>query len=106
MKKQPPKPQVTENPIADVFENRHPSNAEKKWAEQTLAPTLEKTPERPIGADGTLGRLLESGSKGLLRPFLFCVGGMTVLENVGDRILGDLRLRRLLFHSDPSALVR
>ncbi|HLV86743.1 MAG TPA: methylmalonyl-CoA mutase family protein [Candidatus Sulfotelmatobacter sp.] len=50
MKKQPPKPQVTENPIADVFENRHPSNAEKKWAEQTLAPTLEKTPERPIGA--------------------------------------------------------
>jgi methylmalonyl-CoA mutase N-terminal domain/subunit len=43
-------PQVAENPLAEVFENRHPSDAEKKWAEQTLAPTLEKTPERPIGA--------------------------------------------------------
>jgi methylmalonyl-CoA mutase N-terminal domain/subunit len=43
-------PQVAESPIADVFENRHPSEAEKKWAEKTLAPTLEKSPERPIGA--------------------------------------------------------
>ncbi len=43
------KPQVAE-PIADVFENRRPSEAEKKWAEKTLAPTLEKNPERPIGA--------------------------------------------------------
>jgi methylmalonyl-CoA mutase N-terminal domain/subunit len=43
-------PQVAENPIADVFENRHPSDAEKQWAEKTLAPTIEKTPERPIGA--------------------------------------------------------
>ena len=43
------KPQVAENPIADVFENRHPSKAEKEWAEHTLAPTLEKSPERPIG---------------------------------------------------------
>jgi methylmalonyl-CoA mutase N-terminal domain/subunit len=48
--KKPSKPQVAENPIADVFENRHPSAAEKKWAETTLAPTLEKSPERPIGA--------------------------------------------------------
>ena len=39
-------PQVAESPIADVFENRHPSDAEKKWAEKTLAPTLEKAPER------------------------------------------------------------
>jgi len=44
------KPPVAESPIADVFENRHPSAAEKKWAEKTLAPTLEKSPERPIGA--------------------------------------------------------
>jgi methylmalonyl-CoA mutase, N-terminal domain len=43
-------PQVAESPIADVFENRHPSTSEKKWAEQTLAPTLEKAPERAIGA--------------------------------------------------------
>src|ERR1700723_490022 len=48
--KKPAKPQVAEDPIADVFENRHPSSAEKTWAEKTLAPTLEKSPERPIGA--------------------------------------------------------
>src|SRR6202049_1601013 len=49
-KKNPPKPQVAERPIADVFEGRHPSVAEKQWADKTLAPTLEKAPERPIGA--------------------------------------------------------
>jgi methylmalonyl-CoA mutase N-terminal domain/subunit len=43
-------PQIAEGPIADVFENRHPSDGEKHWAEKTLAPTLEKAPERPIGA--------------------------------------------------------
>src|SRR3979411_2117976 len=48
--KKPSKPQVVENPIADVFEERRPSVAEKAWAENTLAPTLEKTPEKPIGA--------------------------------------------------------
>src|SRR5947209_12000845 len=42
--------QITEGPIQDVFENRHPSAAEKEWAEKTLAPSLEKAPERPIGA--------------------------------------------------------
>jgi len=47
--KKPNKPQVAESPIADVFEGRHPSAAEKKWAEKTLTPTLEKSPERPIG---------------------------------------------------------
>ncbi len=41
---------VAESPIADVFEGRHPSQAEKDWAEKTLAPTLEKSPEKPIGA--------------------------------------------------------
>ena len=44
------KPRIVESPIAEVFENRHPSEAEKQWADKTLAPTLEKAPERPIGA--------------------------------------------------------
>src|SRR5437660_11840148 len=50
MENKPRKPQVIESPIADVFENRHPSEAEKRWAEKTLAPALEKSPEKPIGA--------------------------------------------------------
>jgi methylmalonyl-CoA mutase N-terminal domain/subunit len=41
---------VTDNPIADVFESREPSQSEKEWATKTLAPTLEKSPEKPIGA--------------------------------------------------------
>jgi methylmalonyl-CoA mutase N-terminal domain/subunit len=41
---------IAESPIQDVFEGRHPSDSEKDWAEKTLAPTLEKNPERPIGA--------------------------------------------------------
>jgi methylmalonyl-CoA mutase N-terminal domain/subunit len=45
-----PKPQVAENPIADVFESRSPSEGEKSWADKTLASTLEKSPEKPIGA--------------------------------------------------------
>ncbi|HXZ42644.1 MAG TPA: methylmalonyl-CoA mutase family protein [Terriglobales bacterium] len=44
------RPQTAESPIADIFEGRHPSDSEKQWAEKTLAPTLEKSPERPIGA--------------------------------------------------------
>src|SRR5437762_3029030 len=48
--KKPPKPQIAESPIADVFEGRHPSDSEKAWAENILAPTLEKSPEKPIGA--------------------------------------------------------
>src|SRR5881398_2676542 len=43
-------PSVKESPIADVFEGRHPSDSEKAWAEKILAPTLEKSPEKPIGA--------------------------------------------------------
>ena len=50
MENKPRKPQVAENPIADVFENRHPAQGERDWAEKTLAPTLDKSPERPIGA--------------------------------------------------------
>jgi methylmalonyl-CoA mutase N-terminal domain/subunit len=41
---------TAESPISDVFEGRHPSESEKQWAEGTLAKTLEKAPERPIGA--------------------------------------------------------
>jgi methylmalonyl-CoA mutase N-terminal domain/subunit len=50
MEKKASEPQVAESPVADVFENRHPSAAEKNWAEKTLAPTIEKAPERPIGS--------------------------------------------------------
>ena len=45
---------VAENPIAEVFEGRRPAESEKRWAETTLAKTVEKAPERPIGeATGT-----------------------------------------------------
>src|SRR5689334_16284650 len=40
---------VAESAIRDVFENRQPSPSEREWAEQTLAPALEKAPERPLG---------------------------------------------------------
>jgi methylmalonyl-CoA mutase N-terminal domain/subunit len=43
-------PGIADSPIHDVFEGRHPSASEKQWAEKTLAPALEKNPERPIGA--------------------------------------------------------
>src|SRR4030088_3333520 len=41
---------VAESPISDVFEGRHPAASERQWAEKTLAPTLDKAPEKPIGA--------------------------------------------------------
>jgi len=42
---------VSESPATDVFESgRHPSESEQQWAEKTLAPTLEKNPEKAIGA--------------------------------------------------------
>jgi methylmalonyl-CoA mutase, N-terminal domain len=54
MEKKPPRssnrPQVAESPLTDILDNRHPSDGEKHWAEKTLAPTLDKAPERPIGA--------------------------------------------------------
>ncbi len=46
----PSKPLVAENPMADVAQERHPSARENDWVENTLTPTLEKSPERPIGA--------------------------------------------------------
>jgi methylmalonyl-CoA mutase N-terminal domain/subunit len=42
--------EASETPIADIAENRHPSDSEKRWAEETLLPALEKNPEKPIGA--------------------------------------------------------
>jgi methylmalonyl-CoA mutase N-terminal domain/subunit len=42
--------EVSESPIADITENRHPSDSEKRWAEKTLLPALENNPEKPIGA--------------------------------------------------------
>src|SRR6266852_6144040 len=41
---------VADSPISDVFDGRHPAESEKQWAEKTLAPTLDKAPEKPIGA--------------------------------------------------------
>src|SRR5215467_6492325 len=41
---------LAEPPVADVFEGRKPVPSEKEWAEKTLAPALEKNPEKPIGA--------------------------------------------------------
>jgi methylmalonyl-CoA mutase N-terminal domain/subunit len=41
---------IAESPIVDVFEGRHPAESEKRWTEETLAPTLEKAPEKPVGA--------------------------------------------------------
>ena len=41
---------VVESPISDVFDGRHPAASEKDWAEETLGPTLDKAPEKPIGA--------------------------------------------------------
>jgi methylmalonyl-CoA mutase, N-terminal domain len=43
-------PSVTESPISDLNENRQPSDSEKRWAEKTLLPALEKGAEKPIGA--------------------------------------------------------
>ena len=51
---------LSETPIADISDHRHPSDSEKRWAEKTLLPALEKTPEKPIGAP-TGGNLDEHG---------------------------------------------
>jgi len=42
---------LAESPGSDVFEKgRIPSASEQQWAEETLAPSLEKSPEKPIGS--------------------------------------------------------
>src|SRR5262244_1084746 len=40
---------LADSPVSAVFVGRHPSESEKRWAETTLAQTLEKAPEKPIG---------------------------------------------------------
>jgi methylmalonyl-CoA mutase N-terminal domain/subunit len=41
---------VAESPVTDLLDNgRHPAASEQQWAEKTLAPSLEKSPEKPIG---------------------------------------------------------
>jgi len=39
-----------------MTENRHPSPAELRWAEETLTPALAKNPEHPIGAPTGINR--------------------------------------------------
>ena len=42
---------LADTPVIDLFaDGRQPSDCEKKWAEKTLAPSLERSPEKPIGA--------------------------------------------------------
>lgn len=48
-RKNPQQKDIAENPAAEIFEGRQPSASEKSWAENALARTLEKSPERPIG---------------------------------------------------------
>jgi methylmalonyl-CoA mutase N-terminal domain/subunit len=38
------------HPAEEVQQNRHPSAAERRWAETTLAKALEQHPEKPIGS--------------------------------------------------------
>jgi methylmalonyl-CoA mutase N-terminal domain/subunit len=45
----PKRSEVADSPIAEIAEGRHPCEAEKRWAEQTLAKTLDKSPERALG---------------------------------------------------------
>ena len=48
--------QVEDSPVQDVYQGRHPSESEKNWAETTLTSTLEKAPEKPIGAPTGVNR--------------------------------------------------
>jgi methylmalonyl-CoA mutase, N-terminal domain len=42
---------LAESPVADLYaDGRHSSASEQQWAEKMLAPSLEKAPEKPIGA--------------------------------------------------------
>ena len=46
----PTKSQTVQRPSAEIYSGRHPLDSEKAWAEKTLNPTLDKAPEKPIGA--------------------------------------------------------
>src|SRR5208282_418895 len=59
---------VTESPISDVFEGRHPTTSEKEWAEKTLAPTLEKAHSTSLYASRSPRRLELRSIPRLSRP--------------------------------------
>src|ERR1039458_4972276 len=42
---------LADTPVTDLFaDGRRPSESEQQWAETALAPSLDKSPEKPIGA--------------------------------------------------------
>ena len=48
---------LADSPVTDLFESdRHPAASEQQWAENTLAPSLEKSSEKPIGASTGINR--------------------------------------------------
>jgi methylmalonyl-CoA mutase N-terminal domain/subunit len=46
----PHKTPLAQHPGAEALKGRHPSASERAWAEKTLGPSLEKGPEKPVGA--------------------------------------------------------
>src|ERR1700678_2262655 len=50
------KAEAPETVNADLFRDRHPSQAEQDWAATTLAAALRVHPEQPIGAPGGSNR--------------------------------------------------
>lgn len=48
--------EISQSAKTPVDATRKPSAAERKWTDETLAPTLARTPERPIGADSGVNR--------------------------------------------------
>ena len=45
-----------DSPLSDLTSARHPSSAERRWAEQTLEPALAKSPEHAVGAGTGVNR--------------------------------------------------
>ena len=43
-------PRFSQNPTADIDDNRRPSVSERSWAEKTLGASLSKSPEKPMGS--------------------------------------------------------
>ena len=49
--KKPVRETAVENPdLSEISQGRQPSASEREWIERTLAPSVEKAPEKPIGA--------------------------------------------------------
>ena len=49
--KTPNKTDVRDSVLTELTAGRHPSSEETRWAEETLAPTLAKSPEQPVGTN-------------------------------------------------------